>query len=385
MEEVVLKADDEMLKNIMLSLKENYVEEGNDLPLTLPKVFSKEGQENFVTCWLAYLLDPKINGFGIEPLNALLRCINVEQAIDEEEVVVEKEYTFSEYGKRIDILITTSDFIIGIENKLYSGESGEQTKVYWKGMENLLKKDQHNNKSCLGIYLKPESNTSSKKSNDFKTVTYTDFYNELRSIEHDHCRDHRKNFFFYEFLLYVEEKLMSKSETGFQEPSKDVKLYKENEELLRKIAQKHSKYNEKLGVWLVEYIKKVSSSFPNNRILDAKPPKSHYWQIVEENCDWDEDTFHFELRWNNTKSISALTEDDSVQLCVHLEKRRSQLKTVFKEHRKSIPYAKDIKVNFSNEEESKKSVAEIVKLLNSDEFKSYSKIANDYYHEKRSR
>lgn len=376
MEKVFPTSDIEKLKNIFLVLKKHYKEVDEDPLITLPEVFDKESQEGFLTSWLSYLLNPKTNGFGVEPLKALLRCIDIERAFDEDEVVIEREFTFSEYGKRIDILITTSDLIIGIENKLYSGESGEQTEFYWRGMSNLAKS---NKQSLLGIYLKPEANMSTPKCKNFKTVTYTKLCNELRSIEHDHCRNHRKNFFFYEFLLYVEDKLMLKSETGFPEITEDVKLYHENQMLLEKLEQNYENYNKEVGNWLRNRIEETSKSK-----FYAKSPTKFYWQIIE-SADWDEDSFHFELLWDKTgkKSISALTEEDNVWLCVHLEKRGSKLKKLFNTRGNKPPYKRKITVDFSNEEKSKQSIDKIVEMLKTDEFKYFSGIANKYYLEKR--
>lgn len=380
MEKILSQFEIKKLDGILKELTRIYKETDRDPLITLPAVFARESQEDFVTCWLAYLLDPKINGFGVEPLNALLRCVNSGLVYDEEEISVEREFVFADDGKRIDLLITTPDLIIGIENKLYSSESGEQTKFYWKGMEKLAKSDQNKNKSLIGIYLKPEANMSIPKCENFKIVTYSKLCEELHSIEHDHCRDHRKNFFFYEFLVYVEEKLMLKSETGFPEITEDVKLYSENQKLLDKLQLNYENYTRDLSDWLKNRIKEMS-----NGKLHAKAPATSYWQILGSTV-WNEDSFHFELVWEKKGRISSLTKVDKVWLCVHLEKKESKLKELFEAQGKKPPYKdkdilhkRKIEVDFSNEEESKLSIDKIIEMLKTEEFRWYSDFADEYY------
>ncbi len=40
--------------------------------ITIPEIFGRSDDENFISDYVAYILDPYRNGIGIEPLQALL-------------------------------------------------------------------------------------------------------------------------------------------------------------------------------------------------------------------------------------------------------------------------------------------------------------------------
>ncbi|MDI9520446.1 MAG: PD-(D/E)XK nuclease family protein [Bacillota bacterium] len=372
MGESITKSD-KNITDIIQKLKKLYKEVDKDPTITLPEIFGQQDQENFVTYWLAYLLDPQVNGFGVEPLNALLRCANRIQASGKEGIEIEKEYVFKSNGKRIDLLITTPDLVIGIENKLYSGESGEQTKFYWDGMQKLLDLDQHKGKSSLGIYLKPEVNQSEPICEGFQLITYSDLCNELRSIEYDHCRNHRKNFFFYEFLLYVEEKLMKNNETGFPNATEGIKIYYDNREMLNQVKRDYDEFVRKTKGWLNNYLKDNHCKFSSGDL------SYKYWLIVE-NDAWRTLDFHYELLWEKSDKncILELTKNDSVYLCAHLERASEETKNKFEldKKRQTTIYEEQIKVDFTSEEKAKESIDKIVKRLKSSVFQKYAEIAN---------
>ncbi len=371
MEESITKSDDKKIIYIIQELKKIYMEVDKDPTITLPEIFGQQDQENFVTYWLAYLLDPQVNGFGVEPLNALLRCVNKIQASDKEGIEIEREYIFKSSGKRIDLLITTPDLVIGIENKLYSGESGEQTKFYWDGMQKLLDSDQHKGKFPVGIYLKPEANQTEPICEGFQLITYSDLCNELRSIEYDHCRNHRKNFFFYEFLLYVEEKLMQNNETGFPNITEGIKLYYDNREMLNQVKRDYDEFIGKIKGWLSDYIRDNYCKFKSGNL------SYKFWQIVE-NDAWRTLDFHYELFWDKSDKncILELTRNDSVRLCVHLESASAETKGKFGASRNTILREERIEVDFTSEEKAKESIDKIVNRLESLDFQKYAIIAN---------
>lgn len=340
----------------------------NDALITLPEVFGKEYQEEFLNLWLAYLLNPRINGFGVEPLNALLSCVNDSRIDEADDVTVTLEHTFTDNGRRIDLLIETQKLIIGIENKIYSGEQENQTRDYWNSMQMCKKTEQ----TVCGIYLKPDWNNS-KPCEDFSVVTYTQLLNALRSISYDHSRNHRKNFFFYEFILYTEEKLMAANETGFPQIGKDALFYLKNRKELEEVKSSHDTYVNKLGNWLESQIKEKAPEL----IVDS--PKSKYWQFRESDA-WKELNFHYELYWEKTgkKSIAELTMDDeNVFLCMHLESANDKVKRQFHEARKKSNNQKEIKVEFSDEKKALESINKIIAELRSEDFQKQAKIAQE--------
>lgn len=359
-----------LMERLIRELEEIYRLTPEPSILTLPEIFGKQDQEVFATYWLAYLLNPQINGFGVGPLNALLRCIDANQVSEEDEIIIEREYTFENNGRRIDLLITTQEYLIGIENKLFSGEGDNQTESYWDGMTKI-RDSRFRGKIVIGIYLKPEANICGPKCTQFKAVDYTAFAGALRSIEHDQRRDHRKNFYFYEFILYVEEKLMSRSASGFPGMSIDAKLYSENRKTLDQAKKSYDKFIKDLGDWLSERVKSLDDRF------NAETPKDDYWQIFE-NDAWKKLNFHYELLWTKSgkRGIQNLTINDDVFLCIHLESANNTRKEAFLQEDKSLPYSKKIDVDFSNEAKSLKSVERIVDALKLPEFQDYAAIAN---------
>jgi hypothetical protein len=380
MKDSPLSAHVTQMENILRELIRFYHEDGKDPLITLPEIFGKQDQEVFVTYWLAYLLNPQTNGLGVEPLNALLRCVSTNKISNDEEVLVEREYTFGVNGRRIDLLITTSKFLIGIENKLYSGESDEQTKCYWSGMEKLLEDGLHKNKTRLGIYLKPQANATTPCSNNFQVVTYADLYKSLKLIDYDEKWDQRKVFFLKEFILYVEDKLMLSSETGFPEMREDVKLYHDNRIIIEKTKSNYDEFIKELGGWLNNYMKDLDNRF------NAETPKVNYWQILEHDA-WKSIDFHYELLWDKTdkRSILELTPDDKVYLTVHLEGAKSdRMKEFFGPIRGSTLYEEEVKVDFHDEANSKESVGRIVERLQSSDFQKYADIAYKYIQQSKS-
>ena len=47
-------------------------------PLTIPEIFRSSYDENFISDYLAYILDPQRNGIGPAPLEALLNLCDIE-------------------------------------------------------------------------------------------------------------------------------------------------------------------------------------------------------------------------------------------------------------------------------------------------------------------
>ena len=82
--------------------------------LTIPNIFRKTFDENFLSDYLAYILDPQINGIGITPLKSLIK-VTFPETDDRywKNTKIYREYALE--GGRIDILIVTDDeTIIGI-------------------------------------------------------------------------------------------------------------------------------------------------------------------------------------------------------------------------------------------------------------------------------
>ena len=72
-------------------------------PLTIPVIFGRSYDENFISDYLAYILDPDRNGIGDEPLVRLLELVVPEAEMPDIEVVeITREYSLG--SGRIDLL-----------------------------------------------------------------------------------------------------------------------------------------------------------------------------------------------------------------------------------------------------------------------------------------
>jgi len=91
------------------------------------------------------------------------------------EVLVGRETTETDAIDRLDILISGSDFALGIENKVWSVEHDNQTRTYWRWLANLPE-------SFLraGILLSPSGAPAS--SEGFRPLSYLEFLGLLVEV-----------------------------------------------------------------------------------------------------------------------------------------------------------------------------------------------------------
>ena len=126
-----------------------------ELPHLMPTVFGKNGNENFISDWLAFILNPAVNSVGVQPLNLLLELLDNGDAgivlSDSAETDMGNTGEYSscrecyldgDNDNRIDLLFKVEDgdekYLFAIENKVYAGPSknnqlGEYNKAKVKG------------------------------------------------------------------------------------------------------------------------------------------------------------------------------------------------------------------------------------------------------------
>ena len=88
-------------------------------PLTLPLIFHHPRDENFLSHYLAYALDPKHNGLGLGPMKALLRQFGEDVPSASTRVVVWREANLDD--GRIDLLIEVGENNCSLANQLILG------------------------------------------------------------------------------------------------------------------------------------------------------------------------------------------------------------------------------------------------------------------------
>ena len=374
-----MKSTDQRFSELCKELRKYYESNpgAEDVIITLPEIFGRQHRETFISAWLGYLLDPARSGFGASPLQALLSVISDDYLINEDEPIeVQTEYAFED-GRIIDFLIATDSYLIGLENKLWSSEQANQTRDYWKNLNEL---EEARDREVIAIFLVPESNTATSYAK-FHRITYDKLCQAFQAIPYNHRRDTRKNFYFYEFILYVEEVLMEATSTGFPVVEDDLKIYMEHKKEIDAVLQQYRKYTDSFNEWLVQETEKQYKKRAPDLAVKIAKPKSRYWQIFESTA-WEQLNFHFELLWGEGTNLSSITADDKdVVLVAHLERARDSVKKHFADANvdvtKTTLLKKAIEVDFHTETDSRDTINRIIELLRSKEFQELAQIAND--------
>jgi hypothetical protein len=228
------------------------LDEKNLPRLTIPALFRRSYDENFISDYLAYILDPDRNGVGIQPLQALL-SLAYEDAleIDLMPLTINREYTFGDpdFG-RMDLLIRLGEDcergVIGIENKIFSSESENQTIAYERGFKKDFKGSDH-----YLIFLTPDGHLPVSK--EFKPVSYADLVRSLREIRYPVLDDIHKSVIWEDFLAHLEEYIVMNN--GKLELSEKTRLYLEHHEILKGLADAYHQDAQRIYDYVIASIK----------------------------------------------------------------------------------------------------------------------------------
>lgn len=200
---------------------------------TIPSIFNRTYDENFISDYLAYILNPLHNGIGLEPIFRLVegyseKAINILKNLtiaEKNKIEIIREYSFYN-GRRIDILIKLEgQLIIAIENKIFAAESENQTVDYAESIYEIFPDYEH-----LLFYLTPKG--EDPISEDFIAISYGDLIHRLKGVKFDYRDDIRRRVIFDDFILHVEENIMVKRSKQIAE---HTKLYLDYYETIRKL------------------------------------------------------------------------------------------------------------------------------------------------------
>lgn len=193
-------------------------------PLTIPVIFGRSYDENFISDYLAYILDPDRNGIGDEPLVRLLELVVPEAEMPDIEVVeITREYSLG--SGRIDLLIDICESaVVGIEAKLWSPESPGQTAGYARAMRREFPDRPHHL-----IFLTPSG--TKPRSSAFRAVSHSQLLQTLREIRYDWRTDVRKSVLWEDFLTHLEVYVVMDNQAPVL--SEKTRLYIANHEMLR--------------------------------------------------------------------------------------------------------------------------------------------------------
>lgn len=213
--------------NSILEIYSNIIEK--KIIKTIPMIFNKQYDENFISDYLAYILNPNDNGIGILPLQELIYKANnfSLDGILDDEIKVYREFTFNNF-KRIDILIEVGDrMVIGLENKIFSSESFQQTKIYEEKI-----KEEYPERDYLFLFL--TLNKAVPSSEEFINITYYDLLEILESIKYDSIKNIKQKVIYEDFLEHLREKIVMNYKN---EISEKTKLYIKNEKMIKDLHE----------------------------------------------------------------------------------------------------------------------------------------------------
>jgi len=291
---------------------------------------------------------------------------------------INREETFID-RKRIDIIIKVykgkeSYLLVGIENKIDSRETDDQTTEYYKLLKKI--KDEEGFEILLPIYLRPDTNPNSAKSTKFNNLFYSNLKEILESTPFDLRRDIRKSFFLFEFILYVEEVLMNNN--GKVKLTPVAELYMDNRRDLEKAREEFSNYanwfDEKFAMDILEKVfgnKKEYYSFRGIgeggnpvALLFYKPKWCKKYPTYPDFC--------YRIDYKNVSKRLCELENDEVTISISFEITNLRKKCDCDDLTSSQP--KRISLNLKKEMEYDNSIAQVA-----EHFKSVTKELDDIF------
>lgn len=262
-------------------------------PLTIPVIFGRTHDENFISDYLAYVLDPQKNGIGTGPLEALLDLC-AKGRIDEplDNAIIRREYPLM--GGRLDLLIQIGDnLVIGIENKIFSPEGVNQTSNYADVMDELFSEIPHSM-----IFLTRMGHRAG--SEKFKPVSYAVLLATLEKVSVAHVDDTRKLVLWKDFLEHLEVYIMTANADRF-EFSEKAKLYLENRAMLHDLTTTFHREWDKALSYLETRFRQVATGGPWQTLFQTR----YEWhQAYKANWATGSPNIHFEW-WLPISSISS--------------------------------------------------------------------------------
>jgi hypothetical protein len=223
-------------------------------PLTIPKIFNKTYDENFISDFLSYILNPFENGVGFGPLNALLNFsqnnekIQLDNSLSKRDISIRREHPFED-RKRIDLRITIRDeLVICIENKILMSEGKYQTKNYAESI-----KKEFPGYNYIFLYLSPTKNIA-PSSDEFIHISYSDLIERLEPIGNTSFHLDRKRLLFKEFILHIKEYIMDAKTLYLSEKSK---LYLKYKDVIDDLSQSFKNNSDDHFEYCMEIIKSI--------------------------------------------------------------------------------------------------------------------------------
>lgn len=328
---------------------------------TLAHIFGKDYKENFISDWLAFLFNPEFMD-NSEALKSLLELALKSEVHDVSDVKILREHTFSD-NRRIDFLIETKEYIIGIENKIWSGLQENQLFDYEK---QLLSLSQLKSKEAVLILLCPKANKIYSDSHlllgEFKIISYENLVEKFKHIRLNPFKNIRANLLMEDFITHMEEYIMQ----GESKAIKNLEMWnfqRNHKDDINKLLNSIEASKKQFGDFINE---KITAIAPNEDEWETSihaNAKDPYFQLYKSN--WKKSQVHFELLKKGEFPPSDL------QIVLHTREKGKTGKTedlyrlqeVVTEYLYS-KYCKDsFPISYENEKEFEESMAIIFEIL----------------------
>ena len=219
---------------------------GVNEPPTLMEIANFPHREIVYSNILAFLLDSEqVHGFGhlfIRSIMAIYsnRCPDdwPKEGIDPESVwateKVDRE-AITNTNKRIDILIECADFVVCIENKIWSGLHNDLGE-YRKHCEKLS--DGHYDR-VVGIVLSPNRVTHRNlQDHRFVNITYGDLVDQVRHRMGSYIGSHNTQYQYLLFDFLEQASRISKANTMTDDQRKFLEFWRKNDEKISNIQDR---------------------------------------------------------------------------------------------------------------------------------------------------
>lgn len=359
-----------------------------DKMFTMPCIFGKQINENFISDWLSFILNPELNGVGYLPLNAMIELARFTP-------LSENEYADFDYIRekqlakdaRIDILIpvylknsknNNPEYFIAIENKIFADEGEGQTKKYYDYLTNPKSDFYKCNNSEKNIYIflcvKEGMFPDCDK---FKKVTYRSFIGKLQNIPLYFISDVRRAFLFQEFVIHVQEYILEPMQPEITEndcellkhAKKIIKAYNNNNDIITRA------YNDCIrikNILFSQIYKSIQSKYSNEEHwIIKKSMHNIFVQLYKKK--WEEYQIHYEIIIEESKRIPF--SGCCLLLMIHYENSQKEEREALAKKLPKSTSKKFEKANFSVYEkeidtkeafDTPKKVAELIETISSE-------------------
>ena len=260
-------------------------------PLTIPTIFGRGYDENFISYYLAYILDPKRNGIGIGPIKALCGIYGRDVAdLPWEDVIIYREYVLG--GRRIDLLLEIEDqWVLGIENKIFASEATNQTSDYARLIAAKFPKSMRD-----FIFLTKGGEQAQSKC--FSPISYACLLKALKTVSLDASLAGRKRVLWEDFLEHLEVYIVMTNSPQFQFSEK-TQLYLKNYQMLQDMERTFK------DDWreAIEHLERYLSTLITNEPWEADgeweidaSKTGHHWLLFR-NKAWNEKGLNIDFWW----------------------------------------------------------------------------------------